>query len=186
MQILVTAFGPFDNRSENASSLVLRQLKLVHPKIRTRILPVDSIIAPARLQQALRLIQPDALLLLGEAAGSKSIHLEMTAFNEIDFRIPDVAGRQPTPRPIHSGAPPIRRSTLPFEAIHTQLRAKGYEISLSNDPGRYLCNQVLYVALGWIERHSIPCRAGFVHLPLAHHYATEQATDAVSQILRSL
>ena len=96
MNILVTAFGPFAGRSENASSLALRELKIRRPEIRTRILPVDSVIAPTRLRQALRLIRPDVLILLGEAAGSKTIRLETTAFNELDFRIPDISGRQPT------------------------------------------------------------------------------------------
>ena len=89
MKILVTAFGPFDGRSENASSLALRELKKAFPKIHTRILPVDSVIAPARLKQALQLIRPDALILLGEAAGSKSIRMETTAWNELNFKIPD-------------------------------------------------------------------------------------------------
>lgn len=186
MTILVTAFGPFDGRSENASSLVLSELKSTLPEIRTRILPVDSVIAPARLRQALRLIRPEVLILLGEAAGSKTIRLETTAFNELDFRIPDVSGRQPTARPIRRGAPPIRRSTLPLKQINTLLSANDHEVILSNNPGRYLCNQVLYVALDFIERHTLPCRAGFIHLPLAEDYPTERASDAVSRVIRSL
>jgi len=71
MKILVTAFGPFDGRPENASSLALRGLMEIFPQLRTRILPVDSVVAPARLKQALKTIRPDALVMLGEAAGSR-------------------------------------------------------------------------------------------------------------------
>lgn len=186
MSILVTAFGPFDGRFENASSLALRQLKVTFPKIRTRILPVDSVTAPARLRQALRLIRPEILILLGEAAGSKTIRLETTAFNELDFRIPDISGRRPTALPIRRDAPPIRRSTLPLKKINTLLSANDHEVILSNNPGRYLCNQVLYIALEYLELHALPCRAGFIHLPLATDYPTDRAADAVSRIIRSL
>ncbi len=85
MKILVTAFDPFDGRSDNASSLALRELKKQFPEIRTRTLPVDAVIAPARLRAALRSIQPDVLIMLGEAAGSTHIRLETTAWNELDF-----------------------------------------------------------------------------------------------------
>lgn len=46
MTCLVTAFGPFGGRVENASSLALRELKKQFPAIRFRILPVDSVVAP--------------------------------------------------------------------------------------------------------------------------------------------
>lgn len=186
MKILVTAFGPFDGRPENASWLALRELKIALPEIRTRILPVDSVIAPARLRQALQLIRPGILILLGEATGSRTLRLETTAFNELDFRIPDISGRQPVARPIRQNAPPIRRSTLPLKQINTLLSANDHEVILSNNPGRYLCNQVLYIALDFIECHSLPCRAGFIHLPLAEHYPTDRAADALARVVREL
>jgi pyroglutamyl-peptidase len=186
MNILVTAFGPFDSRSENASSLALRELRAAIPEIRTRVLPVDSVVAPARLRQALRLIRPEILILLGEAAGSKTIRLETTAFNELDFRIPDISGRRPTARPIRRDAPPIRHTTLPLEKIDRLLGANDHPATLSHDPGRYLCNQVLYVALEYLEIHALPCRAGFIHLPLAADYPTHRAAAALACLVRSL
>ena len=186
MKILITAFGPFDGRSENASSLVLRELQTAFPGIRSRILPVDSVIAPARLRQALRSIRPDALILLGEAAGSKTIRLETTAWNELDFKIPDIAGRQPVSRPIRTGSPASRRSTLPLAEIHQRLDAAGHPVSLSDDPGRYLCNQLFYLALEFLYPLAISCPAGFVHLPLARDYPTARAADALGHLIREI
>ena len=186
MKILVTAFGPFDGRAENASSLALSELKKALPEIHTRILPVDSMIAPARIKQALRLIRPDAVIMLGEAAGSKMIRLETTAWNELDFRIPDIAGRQPQARPIYPDSAPFFRSTLPLEKFHRSLEASGHDVSFSHDPGRYLCNQVSYVALEFLESHSIPCLAGFIHLPLALDYPTDRTAEAIALVIRAL
>lgn len=186
MKILVTAFGPFDGRSENASSLALRELKIAFPKIRSRILPVDSVIAPARIKQALRVIRPDALILLGEAAGSKTIRLETTAWNELNFKIPDIAGRQPEGRAIFPESPAILSATLPLKKLQARLESNGHEAVLSNNPGRYLCNQVFYASLKWINDHAIPCRTGFIHLPLAQDYPTDRVADALGHIIQAL
>ena len=116
MKILVTAFGPFAGRSENASILVLHELRKRVPGIYTRVLPVDAVIAPSRLKQAFRRVRPDAVVMLGEAAESVTIRLETRAWNEIDFRIPDIAGRRITSRPIREGGPEMLPSTLPHGA----------------------------------------------------------------------
>ncbi len=184
MPILVTAFGPFDSRPENASSLALRALRTCCPNIRTRILPVDAVIAPARLRQALRTIQPAALIMLGEAAGSKKIRLETTAWNELDFKIPDIAGRKINSRLICPHSPASLSSTLPLEKIYQLLDAAGHEISYSDDPGRYLCNQLFFTALDYLK--SQPISAGFIHLPLARDYSTARAVDAISDVIRLL
>ncbi|MEY3896003.1 MAG: pyrrolidone-carboxylate peptidase [Verrucomicrobiota bacterium] len=186
MKILITAFGPFDGRVENASSLALHALTAAVPGICTRILPVDSVVAPARLKQALRRIRPDVIILLGEAAGAKTIRLESTAWNELDFKIPDIAGRQPAARAIDPGSPPIHRATLPLAKIQVSLEANGHQVSLSHDPGRYLCNQVFFTALDWLHTHALPCRAGFIHLPLASDYPTDRAADALAQVVTEL
>ena len=186
MKILVTAFGPFGGRSENASSLALHELKKAFPKIRTRILPVDSVIAPARIKQALRLIRPDVVILLGEAAGIQQIRREATAWNELNFKIPDIGGRQPTSRAICTGSPAFYRSTLPLKKIQASLESNNHVVTISNNPGRYLCNQVFYVAIGWLRKYSIPCPVGFIHLPLAQDYPTKHAVDALGHVIRAM
>lgn len=185
MRILVTAFGPFDGRPENASSLALRGLKKSFPKILTRVLPVDSVVAPARLKHALERIRPTALIMLGEAAGSKKIRLETTAWNELDFTIPDNAGRQPLSQPIIPGAPASLASTLPLEKIHARLTDLGHEVCFADDAGRYLCNQVFFVARHFLGQQPIEIPAGFIHLPLAHDYPTDQAVAALAAVIGS-
>lgn len=186
MKILVTAFGPFDGRSENASSLALRELRRTFSGIHSRILPVDSVIAPAELRQALQKIRPDALIMLGEAAGSQKIRLETTAWNSLDFSIPDIAGRQPAQRLIRPGAPINLGSTLPLEKFHSLLTANGHEVAFSDDPGRYLCNQIFFTALEFLRHQSTPCPAGFIHLPLANDYPTTRAADALGHLIQEM
>ena len=186
MKILVTAFGPFDGRPENASSLALRELKKFISGIHTRILPVDSVIAPARLKQALGLLRPDVLIMLGEAAGSQKIRLETTAWNSLDFSIPDVVGRQPMNRLIRPASPVSLGSTLPLEKFHALLTAHSHEVTFSDDPGRYLCNQLFFTALDFLRERPIPCAAGFIHLPLAGDYPTSRAADALGHLVQQM
>ncbi len=183
MKILVTAFGPFAGRSENASTLVLRELRKRVPGILNRVLPVDAVIAPSRLKQALRRVRPDAVVLLGEAAGSKTIRLETRAWNEMDFPIPDIAGRLITSRPIRKDGPEMLPSTLPLAAIRTALAADGHPVSLSDDAGRYLCNQLFYHAMNYLGEHDSKISAGFIHLPLAADFPTSRAVKAIEKIL---
>lgn len=181
--MLVTAFGPFDGRQENASSLALAALKRLRPEIHTRVFPVDSVLAPARLRTALRTLRPRTLILLGEAAGSSEIRLEMKAWNELDFMIPDNAGRQPRGRLIEDDGPADYSATLPFVQLLPDLKVAGHPVRLSEDPGRYLCNQLFYTARHFIETRGLDCRAGFIHLPLAADYPTRESVRAVLEVM---
>ena len=183
MTILVTAFGPFGGRTQNASSLAIAGARKAFPGIHTRVLPVDAVIAPSRLIQSMRLIRPDALLMLGEAGGSTGIRLETTAWNELDFRIPDIAGRQYTARPIRRDAPVSLPSTLPLTEIHERLVSLGHPVTFSQDPGRYLCNQVFFRAMHHLAQNRAAIPAGFIHLPLERDFPTDRAVDAISDLI---
>ena len=184
MNVLVTAFGPFGGRELNASSLALAGLRKSFPDLHTRILPVDAVIAPSRLIQAIRLIQPDALIMLGEAGGSTAIRLETTAWNELDFRIPDIAGRQYSSRPIRCESPASLPSTLPLREIYDRLVSLGHPVTFSEDPGRYLCNLLFFRAMDHLAENSLNIPAGFIHLPLESDLPTEQAVAALTEALR--
>jgi pyroglutamyl-peptidase len=186
MKILVTAFGPFAGRAENASSLAVHGLKRRFPDLRTRIFPVDSVIAPSRLKQALKTIRPDALVMLGEAAGSRYLRLETTAWNEMDFAIPDIAGRQPRSQAIHAGGPESLKATLPILEIHSVLAKTGHRISQSHDAGRYLCNQLFYTALQWLKTRDLACQAGFIHLPLSADCPTDESVEILLGLIELL
>jgi pyroglutamyl-peptidase len=183
MKILVTAFGPFGGRCENASSLALRELKKTVSGLRTRVLPVDAVLAPARLKQAIREVGPDALVMLGEAGGCKGIRLETTAWNEQDFQIPDVAGRLLGPCPIRLRSPSSLPSTLPLKQIHESLSSLGHRVEYSEDPGRYLCNQLFYTALDHLQEKRVAIPAGFIHLALEENYSTARTVEALSETI---
>ncbi len=186
MPILVTAFGPFGGRIGNASSLAVKELRKTFPGIGTRILPADAVVAPSRLRQAIREIQPSALIMLGEAAGSTGIRFETTAWNLKEFGIPDNAGRKPLWMPVRKGGPEFLLSTLPLEALRTRLTDLDPAVALSDDPGRYLCNQLFFTGLDFLKTNALAIPAGFIHLPLEDVCPTEVSVRVISEVLGQL
>ncbi len=186
MKLLVTGFGPFDGRAQNASALALCGLKRKFGSLNTRVLPVDGVRAPRRMSQALRELRPDAVIMLGEARGATSLRFEQTAHNELDFPIPDNGGWQPRGVEIVRGAPAALPATLPREALEAALGAAGHPLVISSDAGRYLCNHLLFHTLHFLAKHSPGTAAGFIHLPLAADLATARVVDALALVIAAL
>ncbi len=179
--ILVTAFGPFGGREINASSLALEQLVAADRSLRFRILPVDLVEAPRRLHEAIRRVAPEAILMLGEAANASRLRLETRAWNELDFTIPDISGRQPRARPIDRQGPAHLGTSVDTKALAARLGAGSHEVECSSDPGRYLCNRLYHAAL---RNAGVP--ALFVHLPLEHRLPPERAAEALGMVIEHL
>jgi pyrrolidone-carboxylate peptidase len=72
---------------------------------------------------------------------------------------------------IHADAPATRDTLLPISAIESALLAIGEAPQHSRDPGRYICNNVMFADIGAMASRG---RAGFIHLPY-----TSQFDDAV-------
>lgn len=55
---------------------------------------------------------------------------------------------------------------------------------LSDDPGRYLCNQVFFTTLEFLGKNALRIPAGFIHLPLETVCPTRDAARAISEVIR--
>ena len=166
--VLVTGFEPFDRSPVNPSAEVVRVLatkNIGELSLHTCVLPVVSETAPDVLRKYLDTLRPDFVVCLGEARGRSAINVEQVATNELDFRIPDNSGAIYKERPIIEGGPETYTATLPTESLCEAIRRRGIPASLSNDAGRFLCNQILYVSLHWAAICSSNTRVGFIHLP---------------------
>ncbi len=168
MRILVTGFEAFDGAEVNPTEEVL-SLLMEHPplgvELMTAVLAVDSV----RLQQEwpalLDTLNPDVVLMLGQATGRTGFSIERVAINWLDFRVPDNAGLQLRDRPILPDGPAAYFATLPTREWVEHLRATGIPAELSYTAGTYLCNQAFYLALHWAAQRSPMPRVGFIHVP---------------------
>lgn len=56
------------------------------------------------------------------------------------------------------------QTSLPVEEITKALAKKGYDVMISDDAGRFVCNYVYYHSLRFAEQNGI--KSLFVHVPL--------------------
>jgi pyroglutamyl-peptidase len=124
--------------------------------------------------------------MLGEARGATTVRLETTAWNELNFTLPDVAGWQPRGGAIVAGAPRSLAATLPMEIFQADLSAAGFPVACSTEPGRYLCNQLMFCTLSHLAKHSPSTAAGFIHLPLSSELETSRAIDAIGLVIQGI
>ncbi|WVZ57061.1 hypothetical protein U9M48_007499 [Paspalum notatum var. saurae] len=127
------------------------------------------------------------LLHFGANSGSHRFALENKAANEATFRCPDELGWKPQRVPIVSSDGGIfcaRRTTLPVKEISKSLQQMGYDVTPSDDAGRFVCNYVYYQSLRFAEKHGI--KSLFVHFPLFFAIDEEVQMQFVASLLEVL
>lgn len=185
--VLLTGFEPFDgaarNPSADAVNAVLDDYDGPHDLV-VATLPVAFDASARRLRALIERHCPDVVIATGLAGGSSHIALERIGVNLIDARIPDNDGAQPVDVPSEVGGPAARFSTLPVKRLVDELIDEGLPARLSLSAGAYVCNHVLYTALGAIGTDAI---AGFVHLPWSTGTAPADAPHlAETQLARAV
>jgi pyroglutamyl-peptidase len=167
--VLLTGFGPFPGVAQNATALLVPKLAdaavRAFPGIEVHhaILPTEWAAAPRLLDRLLADIKPWVSLHFGVSAGARGFAVETTARN-IAIAAADAAGCHPTEACLATDGPECRVAGPETEQLVAALQAAGLPAYLSSDAGTYLCNGVLYHALG----HSMcgaNTRSYFVHVP---------------------
>jgi pyroglutamyl-peptidase len=162
---LLTAFEPFGEREVNSSERVLAQLRDDAPagvELHTAVLPVSFTRAWPTLRSSADRVQPDAVVLLGQAARRTRVEVERVAVNIADTTTPDNDGARPSGEQVVAGGPPAHLATAPVQELVVRMRAAGVPAGVSDSAGTYVCNHVYYLAL----QHLRPRPVVFVHLPL--------------------
>jgi len=161
--VLCTGFEPFGGSDRNPSSEAVLALpdRLCGCPLVRRVLPVDWEEAPRLLRQWIGELQPRLVLCVGLAGGSDRIRLERIGIN-LRGAIADNKGVLRPESPLEPGGPDGRFSTVDAAAALAALEREGIPASDSFSAGTYLCNAVLYTALGAVAPGT---PAGFIHLP---------------------
>ena len=170
--VLVTGFEPFDGADHNPSGEVARRLaELRHPDCHLvgDVLPVSFARAPALLAAAIEAHHPDVVIMLGLAENRHAITPERVAINLADAAIADNDGVQPTDALLEPHGPAARFALLPVKHIALAIANAGIAAEVSLSAGSYVCNAVMYTALGIAARtmgqSGAPLQAGFIHVP---------------------
>lgn len=125
---------------------------------------------------------------LGVNSGAARFAIERLAANEATFRCSDELGWQPQQVPIvleDGGISRTRETSLPVDAILKFLKkGKDYDVMISNDAGRFVCNYVYYHSLRFAEQKGN--KSLFVHVPLFSRIDEETQMRFTSSLLEAI
>jgi pyroglutamyl-peptidase len=179
-RVLLTGFEPFpalsswDNSSEQAvGSFDANGLPTV--SVMSAVLPVEWGSAAALVGDLIERCRPDLVIGFGE--GRFLVEPETTAYNQNDASdiaggVPDNRGIVPDGSLIVEGGPPQLATGLPAQRIADALLQAGVNAQTSNDPGRYVCNNLFYSIMHKVQGTGV--KAGFVHLPVLYSVGQAQ------------
>lgn len=168
--VVLTGFGPFPGVPRNASAELVREVaKIAARRHRdlsfvTEVLPVSWSTAPAFVVDLLSQYRPLVALHFGVSARASEFVIETRAFNSTGD-VADQSGACAGPGALIAGDRPQRTVTLPVQRVLEALHTGGFPANTSSDPGRYLCNAVLYHSLRQGARAEPRRKTGFIHIP---------------------
>jgi pyroglutamyl-peptidase len=162
-EVLITGFGPFPGVAWNPSGWLAQMLARGHARrVAAAVLPVSWTGAWGALEPLLEAARPRQVILFGVSREARGFCLEQRAFNARSDHA-DAEGATPENQLLLDSPAENLDATLPLSSIASTIDAAGFPVELSDDPGRYLCNAMLFHALHWAQ--GTPTRVGFVHIP---------------------
>jgi pyroglutamyl-peptidase len=168
MKIVVTGFGPFHTNDVNPSREILGLLpkSIYGNEIIKLEVPVvyDACFDP--LKQVIELEKPDVVICLGLAQGRRFITPERVAVNLKDASIADNNGTIFTGETIMADGENAYFSTLPIKKMVSNMLEKDLPSMISNAAGLYICNNIMYHLLYYVNQNKLDIQAGFIHLPM--------------------
>lgn len=131
-------------------------------------------------------ILPDAIIHLGLKESASKVNLELCAINQCDFRIADNSGRQLQNTPIEENGLPLLHTTSHAPSLR-QFAEENEDIEISEDCGRFVCNETYYRTLRKIESDLMkvrnrPIPALFIHLPPEEKIAISRLESIVLEV----
>lgn len=164
MKLLMTCFKPFGGQSLNASYELLSRISNPYKNHPLYKLTLDVVYQEAgeAVIEEIKRIEPDLILLLGQAGGRSCLTLEYFALNMRSSAIKDNKGTVLELQEIEKDGASALKTTIPLEQIKDGL---GDTLKLSYHAGTYVCNDVYYQVLSFIKKNRLEIPCAFVHIP---------------------
>jgi pyroglutamyl-peptidase len=169
--VLVTGFEPFGHTPINPAQLVAERLdgtSIDGVRMVGMTVPNSFGLSVDTVCQAIERERPEIVVMLGEFGGRAMITAERLALNFDDsarYGLADNAGVVRNGTAADDAAPPAYFTTLPLRAMVTAMRAAGVPADISDTPGTFVCNHLLFGVLHHLASSDHSCRAGWLHLP---------------------
>ncbi|MGA8179362.1 MAG: pyroglutamyl-peptidase I [Desulfobacterales bacterium] len=169
--VLLTGFEAFGHTPINPAEQVAKALDNTMVgdfKIVSRIVPNTFFKAIDSVRTAIEEVNPNVVVMMGEYGGRAAVTIERIAHNMNDstrYGLVDNNGIALQDEPTVPGGPVAYYSTLPIRAMVKAMRQAGIPSDISDTPGTFCCNHLLYGILHYIATEGLQIRAGWIHLP---------------------
>jgi pyroglutamyl-peptidase len=210
LRFIVTGFGPFDvdafpeeNPTTVLAETLVEYLQQVHPSLMDTCviqpLVMETSIQGAQTgidqvhEQLMKTTTPTIVLHLGVNRKGTHFQIERCAYNETHFRIPDQCGNQPQNKAIFSEDPLgcALPTSLPVHDILENIQKKYSDrnlepcVSISDDPGRFVCNYAYCYSLRkFKDIDRVQCL--FVHVPPFQVCSQTEQLEFLATLLKAL
>ncbi len=167
MKILLTGFDPFGGEKINPSWEAIKKanINIIGVDVFKLELPTEFIRSSLELKKMMEKIQPDAVLLFGQAGGRNNISIEKVAINFRNSKSPDNANFAPENEAISSEGADGYFSNLPIDLLVQRLKEANIPSSLSYTAGTFVCNNLFYSLMEYINNSDLKIKGGFIHVP---------------------
>lgn len=197
--IIVTGFEPFGGDSLNPSWEAVKRLpdeislpgEIGGCRVRKILLPVvfkraaDLLIEEIEKVEVMEKEELKAVVCVGLAGGRSAITPEMIAVNMDHARICDNDGQQPMYQKIAEDGPAGLFTRLPVQKIVGEIRAEGVKAEVSFHAGTFVCNDLMYRLLYYLEENHLDIPAGFIHVPYMREMSGHES-DATAMPLNEI
>ncbi len=169
--ILVTGYEAYGNTPVNPAEAVAKRLdgrRIGDAVVASRIVPNSFFVSIERAVAAIGELAPEVVVMLGEFTGRAMVTVERIAQNLNDgtrYGLVDNAGVAMQDELTAPDGPAAHYATLPIRAMVRAMRRAGIPADISDAPGTFCCNHLMYGVLHHIETRRLPIRAGWIHLP---------------------
>lgn len=170
-KILLTGFEAYGHTPDNPAESVARKLnnkRIDESEIIARIVPNNFFECIDFVWASIAEISPDIVVMMGEYGGRAMITVERIAQNLNDstrYELADNNGCSLQDQLTSADGPAAYYSTLPIRAMVKAMRESGIPSDISDAPGTFCCNHLMYGILHRIHEKNLPIRAGWIHLP---------------------
>ncbi|NHK32765.1 MAG: pyroglutamyl-peptidase I [Asgard group archaeon] len=167
-RVLLTGFEPFGGETINPALEVIKELakeEMANIELIIMQLPVIFRKAYELLTKKISEVNPDLIISIGQAGGSVGISVEKVGLNFNDSKIPDNEGLKPKDELIISDGPAAYFTTINVRKTTNNLKKAGIPTIISYSAGTYVCNNLIYGALHFLDTTNKKTKYGFIHVP---------------------
>jgi pyroglutamyl-peptidase len=163
--VILSHFEPFGGDMINASKIVAHKVADTRSDLRVIELPTVFDDAFIPLMTEIEKTAPEAIIMLGQAAGRTAVTPEKVAINWKESTTADNNGYIARGERISISGADAYFSTLPLVEIIDSLQRDGLPVSLSFTAGTFVCNYLFYRTMEYLALEDKGLPAGFVHIP---------------------